>query len=154
MIEVTEILALWAGAVHDDSGLQGWCTANLGALPKVYEGMEDKDVPGETDAPFVGMSADGKDVGEEARVWVYGLRVICAIVAATRTVADRRYTYTGVRLMEQFETAVFDVLETASGNVAVSRASHVYVYDRFPLMYAEADVRVVVPHTIGGAVVL
>jgi len=86
-------------AVAQDAELSAWTQANYGQKHNVYLDQDERDPPGESDAPDVQFHSPSKSADEENRIVEYGFGLYIVIYdAATETRAEdnvEEFTATG-----------------------------------------------------------
>ena len=102
-------------AVAQDATLTAWTQANYGQKHNVYLDQDERDPPGESDAPDVQFHSPAKSADEENRIVEYGFGLYIVIYdAATETRAeDNVEEFTATGKLTEFINRILTVIRAA-----------------------------------------
>jgi len=102
-------------AVAQDAELSAWTLANYGQKHNVYLDQDERDPPGESDAPDVQFHSPSKSADEENRIVEYGVGVYIVIYdAAVETRAeDNVEEFTATQKLVEFINRILTVIRAA-----------------------------------------
>jgi len=152
MIKISDILELFRDTLHDDATLNAWTTANLGADPTIYVGIDAQNPPGIDDTPFVTLTPEANQEGQEVNFFNYSVVVNWAINNGAKTESGRKVTYDGFLVIDDFGEQIWTSLTGASNSIALSeRTFAVEAIEFWPLLVGQMSIRINVPQLIGTA---
>lgn len=110
----------WRDALRGDAGLNDYCQREFGALPRLYLGVDERNLPGAADAPYVALVPFGTRGGPEADQARAVVRVaVGARLGGAQAPSEREVEYTGyARMEEELWPLVLAVLTAAGPDTA------------------------------------
>lgn len=152
-MNINTLLTNYAQNIAIDVDIKAWCNVTYGRNHKVYINYDERDRPGENDAPFVAIYPINKTVGQTIRTQSHGFELVCGIYdESVKVHAETNITeYEGVQRIEIFRKLVEDaIIATDIGNARVDKAEIDYeTIETFPFMLALMDIEVINELTLG-----
>jgi hypothetical protein len=155
MINVNDILELFATKLAASTALDAWCQTNFGKDLTIFLGVDVREPPGKAFAPFVVLQPGPAQEGDEVSMFSYQVTVDWCIVQEETTVTGNVRRIKGLELCDDMGRLILDELRPASVNVTLSTWNYtVEQVEFFPMIMAGLDLTLNVPHLIGGSISL
>lgn len=152
-IEVNTTLSAIAAALAANTALSAWATTNYGRVPKIYINIDDRNPPGEAEAPYILLYPAAARYGRGAREKTIELQLVaCVFDDDFKTYTDTDIIeYTGVQnCVELLDLAVTAIATVNTGNALLQDISAEFdTITAFPFFMAWAPITYVEPLCMG-----
>jgi len=148
-----DIMELWRDTINNSTTLDSYCQTTFGQSFSVFVGLDPKNPPKISQAPFLLVVPDNLDSG--LTVGAHNYNVIVHIGIKDDEYSDFQSNGTsemrGIYRINQMWEYVWDDIETAANgkNLIADRLSYSINTDAFPLIQAMGMIGSSLPNTIG-----
>lgn len=152
MIDVHDILTLFASKIAASTDIDTWCASNFsGKDLTIFIGVDTREPPGKAHAPFVVLQPGPALEGDEVSTFQYQVTVDWCIVDEGVTITGTTRKISGLEKVDALGRMILAALRPASANVTLSSWNYtVEQVEFFPMIMAGLDLTLNVPHLIGG----
>ncbi|MDU4960934.1 MAG: hypothetical protein E6X17_09795 [Sporomusaceae bacterium] len=135
-LKLSDILTKWREAIQASQPIQNYCVAKYGTAPKLYIGMNGKQLPADSDCPFIVLYPGAKSEGLELQEYTYTLTVGWTILQSATTADNATTEYLGVAECDDLGQLIYLELAYLSTDNPISAVDYsiepVAYYPRFP----------------------
>jgi len=148
-VTLTEITQDLRDALASDQALNDWCLAELGELPTIFVGIDERNKPGLQDCPLIIIRPETIAGGQEQAAIEPVLYVDWGLVNDEITTADRIREYQGVYQSDRMGNLIWNALRSAGPDYALSQSDYTLESVRFfPMHVGGMDIKISIPTTL------
>lgn len=123
-LKLSDILNRWRDAIQSSQAIREYCIAKYGRVPKIYIGMNGKQLPADSDCPFIVLYPGAKTEGLELQEYTYTLTVSWTILQSAINTANEVNEYTGVSECDNLGQLIYLELAQLSTDNPISAVDY------------------------------
>lgn len=151
-MDINTLIETFSEAIAADDDLKAWSNLYYSQDHQVFVNVDVRDMPGESDCPYVGLLPVSKFVGKAVSTKEHSLGVFCCIHDSSSVTTPLNIVkFKGVERIEEFRKLVEDVIvANAPTNILMAEVEIDYdTITEFPFMTADMLVKLTEPVTLG-----
>ena len=135
-LKLSDITSKWRDTLQASTSIQNYCTTKYSKTPKIYVGINGKQMPADADCPLIILYPGAKSEGPELQEYTYKLTVGWTILQAAITTTNNITEYSGARECDELGQLIYLELAGLSAKNPISAVNYsiepVAYYPRFP----------------------
>jgi hypothetical protein len=135
-LKLRDITSKWRDALQTSSSIKNYCLTKYNKMPKIYVGLNGKNMPADADCPIIILYPGTKTEGLELKEYTYKLTVVWIILQDATTTKDNITEYLGVTECDELGQLIYQEIAGLSTKNPISTVDYniepVAYYPRFP----------------------
>ncbi|MEN6411983.1 MAG: hypothetical protein ABFC84_04335 [Veillonellales bacterium] len=135
-LKLSDITSKWRDALQASTPIQNFCTTKFNQAPKIYVGINGKNLPAAADCPLIILYPGAKLEGLELQEYTYKLTVGWIILRDAATTTNNVIEYSGVAECDQLGQLIYQELAGLNAKNPLSVVDYSIepfaYYPRFP----------------------
>lgn len=141
-------------AIASDTAITTWSEVTYGRVHKVFENLDDRNLPAEVDCPYVALYPISRQSGYQVKDIVNGYEILCCVhdESYAAHAEDNVVKYAGVDRLETLRQYVLSAIASVDvGNALLAEVSCEYdTVTAFPFMFNSMVLTFTLPVMIAG----
>lgn len=135
-LKLSDIIGKWRNALTASESIQNYCTTKFTRKPKIYVGVNGKNMPADEDCPLIILYPGSKKEGLELQEYTYTLTVGWVILQEGTTTVNNVIEYSGIAECDELGQLIYQELAGLSAKNPISAVDYsiepIAYYPRFP----------------------